>query len=87
MTPEIENRKSQFENSTTDGGPAFPGKGFPIEMVGMSLRDYFAAAALPGILRGIPLSEFTTADHAYEIADAMLRARASSPSSNLNPPS
>jgi hypothetical protein len=58
--------------------PAFPGlkySGIPNE--GMTLRDYFAAKALPtaaanwgecGSLIGI-------AQEAYEIADAMLEAR------------
>ena len=41
---------------------------------GMTLRDYFAAKALQGILyEGLESAE--TATHAYEIADAMLKAR------------
>ena len=41
---------------------------------GMSLRDYFAAKALQGILdEGLEPAE--TATHAYAIADAMLNAR------------
>ena len=40
----------------------------------MTLRDYFAAKAMQGILfEG--LDENQTARHAYEIADAMLKAR------------
>lgn len=46
---------------------------------GMSLRDYFAAAAMQGILAH-PNSVFEpagTADCAYKYADAMLKARQS----------
>lgn len=48
---------------------------------GMSLRDYFAASALQGLLAGYvvatgdPESE---ARNAYKLADAMLRAREAS---------
>ena len=64
------------------GGPAFPGpyvndKG-GLEAVwkqgGMTLRDYFAAKAMQGILfEGLDPAD--TAKHAYEMADAMLKAR------------
>lgn len=41
---------------------------------GMSLRDYFAAKAMQGILfEGLEPEE--TAKHAYAMADAMLKAR------------
>lgn len=69
-----------------DGGPAFPtedfrpfasGGGRHVRLGGMSLRDYFAAQALP-----FCLSEFGgndqrqyAAEAAYQIADAMLTAR------------
>jgi hypothetical protein len=54
-----------------NGGPAFPtGTAYQ----GMSLRDYFAAKAMQGILyEGLDPEE--TAQHAYEMADAMLKAR------------
>lgn len=61
-----------------DGGPALPvqeSTAWPGQD-GMSLRDYFAAKALSG-----GLVDFAVYDHnliataAYEIADAMLRAR------------
>ena len=62
------------------GGPAFP---VPAELCqdltveeqrGMTLRDYFAAKAMQGILfEG--LTENETARHAYLMADAMLKAR------------
>lgn len=45
---------------------------------GMTLRDYFAAAALTGLLN--PAWEANSMDapkHAYELADAMLKARQS----------
>ena len=63
------------------GGPAFPIPLLPGQSWqsmapcdGMTLRDYFAAKAMQGILfEG--LDENQTARHAYEIADAMLKAR------------
>jgi hypothetical protein len=72
-----------------DGGAAFPGK---YEYVyddllldhhssGMSLREYFAAAALQGLLAHIigvqnaNGSALKYAERAYEYADAMLAAR------------
>lgn len=75
-----------------DGGPAFPlprkytepGNDIAYhEDFGMTLRDYFAAKAMEGILAGkagnMDLWEsetaVMTAQHAYERADAMLRAR------------
>jgi hypothetical protein len=40
----------------------------------MTLRDYFAAKAMQGILyEGLDPAE--TAQHAYEMADAMLKER------------
>lgn len=52
--------------------PAFP-------VHGMDLRDYFAALALPELVReALDLdhkSWAATAEHAYLIADAMLQAR------------
>ena len=65
---------------TSDGGPAFPtlfiepnyGSGY----AGMNLRDYFAAAALQGILaldKDGTWDEFSKCS--YRIADAMLKAR------------
>ena len=72
----------------TDGGPAFPFRhkhldppGWRVTFAeGMSLRDYFASAALTGLLADPNVSG--DASHAgqlalacYIIADAMLRAR------------
>ena len=64
--------------TTNTGGPAFPGlhpsKECHYQDAGMTLRDYFAAKAMSGILfEG--LDEKKTAESAYEIADAMLKAR------------
>lgn len=71
-----------------DGGPAFPrntrkyqtheGWKFDPAQSGMSLRDYFAAAALQGMLADHetnPTPE-RAASLAYEFADAMLAERA-----------
>ena len=62
------------EQKINDGGPAFPVECLSI---GMTIRDYFAAAALTGSLAashtdGEP-EEF--ANVAYIIADAMLERR------------
>ena len=63
--------------------PAFPNEGFngwgtPFE--GMTLRDYFAAKAMQGLLAqslgtalGSPVEQ--AAEYAYKMADAMLKAR------------
>lgn len=45
---------------------------------GMSLRDYFAAAALSGILPGADYSTKDAATVAYQYADAMLAERETS---------
>lgn len=78
-----------------DGGPAFPQLGTTWDdeageyvldqsLDGMSLRDYFAAKALPVVASGhhevgqrflrLANFEFAAAD-AYRMADAMLKAR------------
>ena len=85
-------------NSKDTSGPAFPVKGFQtragqgfvnIEAQGMTLRDYFAAKAMHGILETavewLPTGkepDLTSleifkdlANDAYTIADAMLKAR------------
>ena len=67
--------------SKPDGGPAFPfathtqdQRGVPIAHIrdGMTLRDYFAAAALPQVQFAGPSQ---MAKEAYHIADAMLAER------------
>ncbi|KKJ32115.1 hypothetical protein T637_09675 [Enterobacter hormaechei subsp. hoffmannii] len=70
------------------GGPAFPHIRKPVapgveEVItngGMSLRDYFAAMAMQGKLSNPEwmASDARTATEAYEMADAMLRAREAS---------
>lgn len=69
------------------GGPAFPiqghstrnGQSFQLVMAdGMSLRDYFAAKAMQGLITawtvGVPEANAIAAA-AYQYADAMLKAR------------
>jgi hypothetical protein len=68
---------------TPDGGPAFPPmiKGAPL---GMSMRDYFAALTLAGIIAEEGLAreadmKLVDAERCYEMADAMLAARKAKP--------
>ena len=72
-------------DSIETGGPAFP-LPFPHKQVryvpmrdGMTLRDYFAAKALCGMLSNpnYPDGSFwiQLAEDAYDVADAMLKAR------------
>ena len=61
------------------GGPAFPQTYQKCEehMVGMTLRDYFATAAMQAeFMGGVAQYDFgVTAERAYMMADAMLAAR------------
>lgn len=70
------------------GGPAFPAQSNSEWFLGMDLRDYFAAHALPGVLKLVssgpmrltdgssgPVTEKQVAEFAYSIADAMMAAR------------
>ena len=57
-----------------DGGAAFPYHGQFTANFGMSLRDYFAAAALTGLIANLTTPN-QAATLSYEIADAMLAAR------------
>ena len=60
------------------GGPAFPVPANAFnDMEGMTLRDYFAAKAMQADMAdGIHEKDFAwTADRAYKMADAMLKAR------------
>jgi len=85
-----------MSDTPTDGGPAFPvprqhfGNGITLECraYGMTLRDYFAAAALQGQLTGDTISlaidshaitATEVAGSCYEWADAMLAARKENP--------
>jgi len=58
-----------------EGGAAFPSELF--EQPGMTLRDYFAAAALQGYVtnNGTDFADGALAEWAYNLADAMLAAR------------
>ena len=67
-----------------DGGPAFPrtgADGHTSPQSGMSIRDYFAAKAMQGIISDASLPHSSKKDwglvscSAYEFADAMLKAR------------
>lgn len=62
-----------------DGGRAFPVATEGGAYLGMSLRDYFAATALLGLI-GCDIEEIPTleqlAGKSYELADAMLIERA-----------
>jgi hypothetical protein len=72
-------------SNTNTGGPAFPCDPFAASepknvaeakrlAEGMTLRDYFAAKAMQGLMdAAMPMPEI--ADAAYAMADAMLKAR------------
>ena len=74
-------------STTNTGGPAFPTPRYErgdMYSLGMTLRDYFAAKALQGLLAdpepldlwdGDKTIADTYAREAYVYADAMLRAR------------
>lgn len=82
-------------NDVDTGGPAFPlhaeiRPALDAEWCGMTLRDYFAAKALPAVIadpdtretlhiimqtRGEGTFQLTAARLAYGFADAMLKAR------------
>lgn len=76
-------------SNTNTGGPAFPGveykqpggeRGVSVMTIvgGMTLRDYFAAKALQAHLThdgSDGANELGVAKWAYEMADAMLKAR------------
>lgn len=82
-------RSSQDTSLPLDGGPAFPApKSATYKMPdgdhpvvydmqhGLSLRDYFAAAALQGLCHILhPTTGEEAARRAYNIADAMLKER------------
>jgi len=65
-----------------DGGPAFPIKGglSDYSFDGISIRDYFAAKAMQGLIAqagGVALESSLRigAEYAYAMADEMLKAR------------
>ena len=73
------------------GGPAFPlhnhgTQTLGMHLSGMTLRDYFAAKAMQGLIAsprmpapahhgGTDVTDSMVADLAYKMADAMLKAR------------
>ena len=66
-------------SNTNPGGPAFPVQSVYVEdqqtnSHGMTLRDYFAAKALPRVMQD-GKTFYEIAEDAYEIADKMLKAR------------
>ena len=71
--------------SKNNGGPAFPREDYQCNSAngslgqeGMSLRDYFAAKSVQGTLSNPELSHWNADNHAqcaYEVSDAMLKAR------------
>jgi hypothetical protein len=65
-------------SNTNTGGPAFPNvTPTRIYAEGMTLRDYFAAKAMQGLLAGkLQSVELKViAGDCYKMADAMLKAR------------
>ena len=68
--------------SIKNGGPAFPNNVF-IPHPGMTLRDYFATAAMQALITGPERKAFhydhdlneAICDRAYIIADTMLESR------------
>ncbi|EOT1930192.1 hypothetical protein LL394_005275 [Serratia marcescens] len=71
--------------SKETGGPAFPREDYQcngadgsLGQEGMTLRDYFAAKVMAGVQSNPELTSWSTgkyAEYAYEVADAMLKAR------------
>lgn len=61
------------------GGPAFPKFSQTLQATdGMTLRDYFAAKAMPWVASNLAASNYSyrrVAETSYEIADFMLEAR------------
>ena len=68
-----------MKTQTDNGGAAFPPMTYDSIMQGMTLRDYFAAAAMQGICANLHCTPQVTfkevSQRAYAQADAMLAAR------------
>jgi hypothetical protein len=67
-------------SNTNNGGPAFPTATLAQKTEGgMTLRDYFAAKAMQALLSSPncprQVNDEELARQAYEVADAMLKAR------------
>ena len=65
--------QDEVSDIANNGGPAFPVTNWA--SAGMTLRDYFAAAAFPEMYRSSHGNDYAIAHGCYELADAMLRAR------------
>ena len=64
-------------NEIKDGGPAFPVT-IPCHKPGISIRDYFAAKAMQGLVSHVGSNSWSNSDvaiDAYKLADEMLKAR------------
>lgn len=62
--------------SMNTGGPAFPVVDLDITKEGMTLRDYFAAKAMQGLMASsVEATPAEFASRSYQVADAMLAAR------------
>ena len=63
--------------TTQHNQPAFPVA--PTHLhggdTGMTLRDYFAAKAMQGIIASLQEGEDFSCEWAYEVADSMMKAR------------
>lgn len=71
-----------MSQSINDGGPAFPTPPGVQHNDGMTLRDYFAAAALQGLMAKVDPEDHWAdyrAKWSYEAADAMLKAKEDKP--------
>ncbi len=68
-----------MSDTQDDGGPAFACASPHFDSLGMSLRDYFAAAAMQGFVSSYTNGDSGDADavagDSYTLADAMLAAR------------
>lgn len=60
-------------STKSNGGAAFPM--FTPHYPGMTLRDYFAAKAMTVLMQNEHSTFKDDAQYAYEVADAMLKAR------------
>lgn len=65
----------QAEDMKDTGGPAFPTSAHTWHYEGMTLRDYFAAKAMQGLLAGEYNVPDVFAEWAYKYADALLAER------------
>ena len=70
-------------STINNGGPAFPlqsiGPDFAPGYAGMTLRDYFAAKAMQGLIAGGSTDRHQIAQAAYIVSDAMIKERTRTP--------